>query len=126
MYAESPNRSWEGDARLEGVEGGCVDIAKQFVFNNSNIKVCTRNSSKLETFISLCSTILYLISKYTLGGDDAVYRIYSTVLISKYTLERQQLYNQWLHICVNDISHWQLIFHLICNVDIYVNAKSIY
>lgn len=39
LYAESPNRSWEGDARLEGVEGGCVDIAKQFVFNNSNIKV---------------------------------------------------------------------------------------
>ncbi|KAJ8302988.1 hypothetical protein KUTeg_019384 [Tegillarca granosa] len=39
LYAESPNRSWEGDANLEGVEGGCVDVAKQFVFNNPNIKV---------------------------------------------------------------------------------------
>ena len=38
-YARSADRNWEGDSRMEGVEGGCKDIARQLIEDNPDIKV---------------------------------------------------------------------------------------
>lgn len=39
LYSNSPDRDWESDANMEGVTGGCVDIARQLIDNNININV---------------------------------------------------------------------------------------
>ncbi|XP_062614831.1 alkaline phosphatase-like [Saccostrea cucullata] len=38
-YAHSADRDWEGDSEMEGVTGGCKDIAHQLVQENQHIKV---------------------------------------------------------------------------------------
>ncbi|KAL3862364.1 hypothetical protein ACJMK2_008335 [Sinanodonta woodiana] len=39
LYAHSAHRSWEGDIAMEGVDGGCKDIAYQLIYDNADIQV---------------------------------------------------------------------------------------
>ena len=38
-YARSADRGWEGDSLMDGVQGGCKDIARQLLEDNPDIKV---------------------------------------------------------------------------------------
>lgn len=38
-YAHSADRDWEGDSEMEGVAGGCKDIAYQLIKENQHIQV---------------------------------------------------------------------------------------
>lgn len=38
-YAHVADRDWEGDSEMEGVTGGCKDVAYQLIKENTHIKV---------------------------------------------------------------------------------------
>ena len=48
-YARSADRNWEGDSRMEGVEGGCKDIARQLIEDNPDIKAVSYTHLTLPT-----------------------------------------------------------------------------